>query len=936
MHKAKRKKCLILALLLALCSSLTAYAGTWQQVSGKWEYITDLGTKETGIFEVGGKTYLADSGGTMLTGWQQVDGRWYFLDTRQGADEGSMKTGWQWIDGRCYYLSPTADATHPKGCMYAGETTPDGYTVSETGAWTENGKEVVINGKGIITKPVAAAAARYISGGGSGGGSGSGGSQRGSSASESSGSSSEKKKPVIEDEIIGGDEFPEDDEAETPDPPKSKVKPESSESEDEEVSIASPSNAESKEDIEDDTDDEEPELKPFTIMLKAALMSSPPEEGEIPDYECEFYIHFTDEETHSEVLANTRHGFLRSGDSISIGYAQTITDEDGNIWHSTTEPRVETIYSEGVSTIYIEYVLTGHRPEDPDPFEEERELLKEWIETAKEADTLITGEDIASIPDSRVLLSSQAQANQRLRSIAAAISDTQIHQVYIIGKNITPNGIALKEYYGENITYGSDTMEEITIEDDAYTVERFSIQKSYDKDTCSHEWEETVTKAATCLERGISRYRCSLCDKSETVYKAALGHIDEDGDSVCDRCLERTFVKEVGSQISAVLSTGGTDYDLTLTLADQNYQNGCLYISETVIPISVLGGFGNNAYEDTGCFAYFGGSFGNDFSINGDNLLPITIDGLTAYAGLLSESEAAVYMDIIGGEYVTSTKGLSGLVQLFDTGSKTEIDPTEDFGARIAVILKSPEEGEGENAHWNIGDAITRTIDGEEYIFRCIDTNYSDKLENHTVAALFMCDTIIPAGYGGEYRTEIDGTGHEQEVWHSGPIATFGPNNNYKYSNIRAFLDAETVFNAADIQIGVDNSYTGSTTKDKFSETSDAGLKTYSIGYQKMNARLFILSVDEAIKYRSYLWKFNGSSEDNPDTVTDATSLSYWLRNPSGTSTDYPNTELAYVVDLVDGNIHPENIKPATVTGDPFIDSQTTVGIRPVFSLPQQ
>ena len=53
-----------------------------------------------------------------------------------------MFTGWNWIKGvdgkeRCYYFNPNSDGT--RGKLFKSCTTPDGYTVDETGAWTING-----------------------------------------------------------------------------------------------------------------------------------------------------------------------------------------------------------------------------------------------------------------------------------------------------------------------------------------------------------------------------------------------------------------------------------------------------------------------------------------------------------------------------------------------------------------------------------------------------------------------------------------------------------------------------------------------------------------------------------------------------------------------------------------------------------------------------
>lgn len=79
----------------------------------------------------------------VAAGWTQGAGensqRWWFdLGNGQYYAGDSQNTEWQWLDGNgdgvaeCY-------AFDPAGWMYAAGTTPDGYTVDESGAWTVNG-----------------------------------------------------------------------------------------------------------------------------------------------------------------------------------------------------------------------------------------------------------------------------------------------------------------------------------------------------------------------------------------------------------------------------------------------------------------------------------------------------------------------------------------------------------------------------------------------------------------------------------------------------------------------------------------------------------------------------------------------------------------------------------------------------------------------------
>ena len=54
-----------------------------------------------------------------------------------------------------------------------------------------------------------------------------------------------------------------------------------------------------------------------------------------------------------------------------------------------------------------------------------------------------------------------------------------------------------------------------------------------------------------------------------------------------------------------------------------------------------------------------------------------------------------------------------------------------------------------------------------------------------------------------------------------------------------------------------------------------------------------------------------------------------------GMSSEYNETKQVYVVDLVNGNIHPNAIKPEIDTEDEELKVTSTVGVRPAFVMPQ-
>ena len=82
-------------------------------------------------------------------------------------------------------------------------------------------------------------------------------------------------------------------------------------------------------------------------------------------------------------------------------------------------------------------------------------------------------------------------------------------------------------------------------------------------------------------------------------------------------------------------------------------------------------------------------------------------------------------------------------------------------------------EGEVTGRHWKIGDLRSWEIGGKNYLFRCIDDDYSSN-SNDQVFALFLCEAVI--------RSDVISTDSKQEM------LTFGSTNNYKTSEIRKWL----------------------------------------------------------------------------------------------------------------------------------------------------
>lgn len=264
-------------------------------------------------------------------------------------------------------------------------------------------------------------------------------------------------------------------------------------------------------------------------------------------------------------------------------------------------------------------------------------------------------------------------------------------------------------------------------------------------------------------------------------------------------------------------------------------------------------------------------------------------------------------------------------------------DSREDSAGDSDQERGSPSLGELDKKYWRIGDTVTGDIAGRQYMFRCIDQNYRNTSGAGQTMALFLCDSVIPADTGASYTHEKQEDGSYDYVYHPGPIAVFGDSSSYKDSQVRQWLESVVAesWELVPTDIGVDFCYTGRTQKGTFSQLDAKDLSPQALGYQKLTGRLFLLSVEEALRYRQYLWRFGiGLQEpENPETEIGAFSKGYWLRTPCG------GKEAVYMVDLVDGMIRPQSVSKADFD-ESIVEGMDvpvmSIGVRPAFALPQQ
>lgn len=322
------------------------------------------------------------------------------------------------------------------------------------------------------------------------------------------------------------------------------------------------------------------------------------------------------------------------------------------------------------------------------------------------------------------------------------------------------------------------------------------------------------------------------------------------------------------------------------------------------------------------------------FYVTGRNYVPEGTVLESFYGDSLEYSNTLEEMEIKGGDTRYKMR--------FAVKWKDKKEEEQDF---------SKEEGD-EKEYWKLGDTVVREIDGQRYCFRCIDQNYKTRSTSSQTAALFLCDSVIPADWGSSYEYSKQEDGSYRYSFQPGPIVNFGDSNDYKYSDIRRWLKSQedTIRGAMWVDIGVEKSYTGQTQTGSYSQLREADLRGYHIGDQQMTDSLFLLSVDEALRYKEYLWRFGSVSEngmkENPESQIGPFCKGYWLRSPAGNA--YAEADkMVYLVDLIDGTIRPEISKPRKEFKNYDMENPeneqeeewmvtSSIGIRPAFALPQQ
>ena len=293
-------------------------------------------------------------------------------------------------------------------------------------------------------------------------------------------------------------------------------------------------------------------------------------------------VYFVDEESRQIQLSAMRSGTILEGEELVIPYANSLI-VNGHRWLANEDsPYRINVYGPGEKIIYITYSDEGSVGDADDPEASERERFEMYLERVKKADAAITGKEAEEILDDQIICESNAKCSYRLRSLSTQIKNTAATPVYVIAKDCAATGVILKELYSTSVEYSTNLLDTIQLDGAEYRIYVFLVNKKFGE-TCSHNWKLEKRTEATCLSSGSEKYVCSICSKTEVKTLPALGHVDENGDSSCDRCGKRTEEQNGGDRITATYRPSRSEYQLQFDCSWNFLPAALLYLSSSFL-----------------------------------------------------------------------------------------------------------------------------------------------------------------------------------------------------------------------------------------------------------------------------------------------------------------------------------------------------------------
>ncbi len=526
------------------------------------------------------------------------------------------------------------------------------------------------------------------------------------------------------------------------------------------------------------------------------------------------------------------------------------------------------------------------------------------------------------------IVTNNAEFNQVLRDFASHTADAAVHSFYLIGRDYdTLKAEVSSTVYQYDISgYGNEQVDVFNLNGTTYYVSLVQYKRNWPEEICTHSWTYEDYQRGSCYTAAEQLAVCEKCGAEETVIEPAVGHVDENRDSVCDVC--KTGLKVfLGDEISVDWDSEALGFGVKtyyFVCIDDNYKGtgDLLFVSQDGIGSDIWSTYteaDTMGYSASHVREFLNGSFAGGLSVanamssfaNTDAVTMLTKDEYDSY-----KNSALNNFMFPTGTYLTRSDFTDKVV--LTSGAEITKESVDSYEVHPAFLLKPSEAVEGiRSGIWKEGDLHLRAIGEKNYIFRCVDASYTDSSNSGKTLAVFLCDSVIPANEALGFD-EPDGTQSTR---------FFGADNNYKNSTVNSWLQANVskTGNLTESNIGILTEYTGSTAEGTYSSFDVRDFTSYDRSTpQVFYSNFFIPSLEEAIAMKSYLWKFNNSDSDNAEEVTGTYCNSYWLRTPV-----YGTSDMVYTVNLKTGAIEPKKV---SATAE---NMKSDTGIRPVYFVEQ-
>ena len=179
------------------------------------------------------------------------------------------------------------------------------------------------------------------------------------------------------------------------------------------------------------------------------------------------------------------------------------------------------------------------------------------------------------------LVSGRQECRRLLMELVSSAPEEERQEFYVTGADYEPETLVIAQMFPGVKRISNTRMATEEKDGKTYITCRIGFEKFSGSGTCSHRWEETTLEEAGCLSYGRIQARCALCKVTEELSLAPLGHEDEDGDSLCGRCLQRTVPQRKGDEIRVGLDSGilpdNQPGSLSFVCLEEEYEGGMLY-----------------------------------------------------------------------------------------------------------------------------------------------------------------------------------------------------------------------------------------------------------------------------------------------------------------------------------------------------------------------